>query len=166
MVATVLTASGITILVLLTGSAPWAVRGNLNHRIGVIAPWAIIAAGVLFGLLHFPNHPGDVILMLPYHVAVSAIYGGLTWATNSILPALVLHSVGDIVVLPRWWVTGRPEWQLSAVVPALVWDGGVDASFTTAVLVAAVLGGATAWSYRSVHARAVQPAGLVNIHVA
>lgn len=287
MVTTVLAASGITILVLLTGSVPWAVLGNLNQRIGVLAPWAlipmalylwayfgliggrwmtkgadirrtnlranhlpggiwlaalpagllgigailallvvvsrlvhlpagspiatpvgmpvatmlallvmqsvvagvteesafrgymqsivgrrfgvavaIIASGVLFGLLHFPNHPGDVLLMLPYYVAVSAMYGGLTWATDSILPALVLHSVGDIVVLTRWWATGRPEWQLSAAVPPLVWDGGADASFWVAVLVAAALGGAAAWSYRFVHARALQSASVAGVHAA
>ena len=46
--------------------------------------------------------------------------GGLTWAANSILPALVLHCAGDIVVLTRWWLTGRPEWQIGATTPPLV----------------------------------------------
>ena len=55
------------------------------------------------------SHPRDVLLMLPYYVAVSAVYGGLTWAADSILPALVLHSAGDVVVLTRWWAIGRPE---------------------------------------------------------
>ena len=119
---------------------------------------AVIASGVLFGLLHFPNHPGDVLLMLPYYVAVSAMYGGLTWATDSILPALVLHSVGDVVVLTRWWLTGRPEWQLSAVVPPLVWDSGIDASFAATVAVAAMLSIVAAWSYKSVRTRTLHSA--------
>ena len=34
--------------------------------------------------------------MLPYYVAVTAVYGGITAAANSILPALVLHTVGDV----------------------------------------------------------------------
>lgn len=128
----------------------------VGRRFGVVV--AVIANGVLFGLLHFPNHPGDVLLMLPYYVAVSAMYGGLTWATGSILPALVLHSVGDSVVLTRWWLTGRPEWQLNAVAPPLVWDSGVDASFAATVAVAAMLGIVTAWSYKSVHARTLHSA--------
>lgn len=282
MLATILAASGTTMLVLLSGSIPWAVLGNLNQRIAVLVPWAVIpmtlylwlyfgfiggrwmttgadgrranlranhvpgdvwltalpagllgigailallvvvsrlvhlpagspittpagmpgatmlallamqsvvagvteesafrgymqslvgrrfgvavaivAGGVLFGLLHFPNHPGDVLLMLPYYVAVSAVYGGLTWATNSVLPALVLHSVGDVVVLTRWWLTGRPEWQLGAVAPPLIWDQGVDASFAAAVAVAATLGGGTAWSYKAVRTRACRSAGAV-----
>ena len=67
--------------------------------------------------------------MLPYYIAVSAVYGGLTWAANSILPALVLHAVGDIVVLTRWWLTGRPGWQIGSVPPPLVWESGIDAHF-------------------------------------
>src|SRR6185436_6960421 len=64
---------------------------------------AVLVSGTLFGLLHFPTHPADVLWMLPYYIAVSAVYGGLTWAANSILPALVLHAAGDVGVLTRWW---------------------------------------------------------------
>lgn len=126
----------------------------VGRRFGVRV--AVLASGILFGLLHFPNHPSDVLTMLPYYVAVSAVYGGLTWAAGSVLPALVLHSVGDSVVLTRWWLTGRPEWQLSASAPPLVWDAGVDAAFAAAVAVAAGAGMATAWAYRGVHERTVQ----------
>ena len=111
---------------------------------------AILANGTLFGLLHFGNHPADVLLMLPYYIAVSAVYGGLTWAADSILPALVLHAAGDIVVLTRWWATGRPEWQVEAVPPPLVWDQGIDASFVLTALATLVLTAATTWAYRAV----------------
>ena len=85
-------------------------QGPIERRYGLAA--AILVNGTLFGLLHFPTHPADVLWMLPYYIAVSAVYGGLTWAANSILPALVLHVAGDVVVLTRWWLTGRPEWQI------------------------------------------------------
>ena len=62
----------------------------------------------------------------------------------------MLHSVGDIVVLARWWATGRPEWQLAATPPPLVWDSGVDASFAMAAAASIVLALATAWAYRRV----------------
>jgi len=116
----------------------------ISRRFGVTA--AILASGTLFGLLHFPNHPGDVVLMLPYYIAVSAMYGALTWAADSIWPALVLHSAGDVVVLTRWWLTGRPEWQLGAAPPPLVWESGIDASFAVTVLAAVLLASLTAWS--------------------
>jgi membrane protease YdiL (CAAX protease family) len=122
-------------------------QGMIERRHGLLV--AILASGTIFGLLHFGNHPRDVVLMLPYYVAVSAVYGGLTWAADSILPAVVLHSVGDIVVLTRWWLTGRPEWQIGDTVPPLVWDSGVDASFVLVGITAVLLSGLTALSYRA-----------------
>jgi membrane protease YdiL (CAAX protease family) len=120
-------------------------QSMIERRHGVIL--AVVANGILFGLLHFGNHPRDVLLMLPYYVAVSAVYGGLTWATDSILPAVVLHSVGDIVVLTRWWLTGKPEWLIGATEPSRVWDSGVDGAFLAAVIVAVVLAATTATAY-------------------
>ena len=112
---------------------------------------AIIVSGTLFGLLHFSNHPSDVLLMLPYYVAVSAVYGGLTWAADSILPALVLHAVGDTVVLTRWWLTGLPEWQVTATAPPLVQDSGIDVSFLLAAIAFVLLAFLTARAYGAVH---------------
>lgn len=113
---------------------------------------AILVNGVVFGLLHFSSHPRDVLLMLPYYVSVAAVYGGLTWAADSILPAIVLHAAGDIVVLIRWWATGRPEWQLSATQPLLVSENGLDTMFVITSLVAIALGALTIVSYRKVRA--------------
>ena len=105
-------------------------QGPLERRYGLAA--AILVSGTAFGLQHFPNHPADMLLMLPYYIAVSAVYGGLTWAANSILPALVLHSGGDVISLSRLWLTGRPEWQLLPSQPALVRETGIDAGFVFA----------------------------------
>jgi membrane protease YdiL (CAAX protease family) len=123
-------------------------QGPIERRYGLAV--AILVNGTLFGLLHFPTHPADVLWMLPYYVAVSAVYGGLTWAANSILPALVLHAVGDIVVLTRWWLTGRPEWQIGAELPPLVWDSGVDSHLVLAAIASAVLIPVTAVTYAAV----------------
>ena len=125
---------------------------------------AILANGTLFGLLHFSSHPADVFMMLPYYVAVSAVYGGLTWAANSILPALVLHAGGDVVVLTRWWLTGRPEWQIASTPPPLVWNEGLDAAFVLTVIAAIVLGALTVRSYiavRRLRAASLDAARLV-----
>ena len=111
---------------------------------------AILVNGTLFGLLHFSSHPRDVLLMLPYYIAVAAVYGGLTWAADSILPALVLHSAGDIVVLTRWWATGQPEWQLATTPPPLVWEHGIDAPFVLTAISSVVLALLTARAYQAV----------------
>lgn len=123
-------------------------QGMVARRHGLLP--AIVASGTLFGLLHFSSHPGDVVMMLPYYVAVSAVYGGLTWAADSILPAVVLHSAGDIVVLTRWWLTGRPEWQIGPVVPALVWEVGIDLPLFAATAASVVLGAVTVLLYLKV----------------
>lgn len=94
---------------------------------------AIITNGIWFGLLHFSSHPDHVLMMLPYYVAVATVYGVLTWATNSILPALVLHVVGDVVVLTRWWIVGLPEWQLTVQPLSPVGTNGIDIHFITAM---------------------------------
>ncbi len=120
-------------------------QGMIARRHGLLL--AIVANGTLFGLLHLSSHPADVVTMLPYYIAVSTVYGGLTWAADSILPAVVLHSVGDIVVLTRWWLTGRPEWQIGPVVPPLVWQSGIDMSMVAAAIATVVLGVTTALLY-------------------
>ena len=123
-------------------------QGPIERRYGLAA--AILVNGTLFGLLHFPTHPADVLWMLPYYLAVSAVYGALTWAANSILPALVLHVGGDIVVLTRWWLTGRPEWQIGPTLRPLVWESGADVHFVLSVLFSTVLVLATAVGYVAV----------------
>lgn len=123
-------------------------QGPIERRYGLAA--AILVNGTLFGLLHFPSHPADVLWMLPYYVAVSAVYGGLTWSANSILPALVLHAAGDVVVLTRWWLTGRPEWQIGSTVPPLVRESGADAHFVATAIASIALVPATAIAYRTV----------------
>jgi membrane protease YdiL (CAAX protease family) len=124
-------------------------QSMIERRYGVAA--AILVNGVVFGLLHFSNHPADVLTLLPYYVAVSAVYGGLTWAADSILPALVLHSVGDVVVLTRWWLTGLPEWQVSAASPPLVWGGGIDTSLVATTFAGVALVAVTGWAYTIIH---------------
>jgi membrane protease YdiL (CAAX protease family) len=123
-------------------------QGPIERRYGLAV--AVLVNGVLFGLLHFPTHPTDVLWMLPYYIAVSAVYGGLTWAANSILPALVLHAAGDIVVLTRWWLTGRPEWQIGPTLPPLLSESGIDAPFVLTSIVAVMLVAASAVAYRAV----------------
>ena len=123
-------------------------QSMIERKYGVTV--AIIVSGTLFGLVHFGNHPSDVFLMLPYYVAVSAVYGALTWAADSILPALVLHSVGDTVVLTRWWLTGLPEWQVGATTPSLVQDSGIDASFMLVAFAFILLAFLTARAYGAV----------------
>ena len=114
----------------------------IERRFGLAV--AIVINGTVFGLLHFANHPHHVVVMLPYYIAVSAVYSSVTSAADSILPALVLHAGGDVWSLTRLWTTGRPEWQIAA--PAsLVWDTGADTSFIIGIVMLLVFSAATWW---------------------
>jgi hypothetical protein len=85
------------------------------------------------------------------------VYGGLTWASNSILPALVLHSGGDVWSLGRLWLTGRPEYQLSSSQPALIRATGIDAGFLLAVGTLILLAVLTSWAYAAIHRLSSNP---------
>jgi membrane protease YdiL (CAAX protease family) len=109
---------------------------------------AVLASGLAFGFGHISHHPAAVVAMLPYYIAVSAVYGGLAYLTNSILPSLVLHAGGDVWSLTRLWTTGRPEWQLSPSPPPLVWQTGLDQSFMLSVFAFMAATFITLWAYR------------------
>ena len=52
--------------------------------------------GSLFGFAHF-THPEVTLVLMPYYLAVAAIYGTLAYLTNSIWPSVVLHAGGNIL---------------------------------------------------------------------
>ena len=115
----------------------------IERRFGLAA--AILVNGSVFGLLHFPNHPHHVLPMLPYYVAVAAVYSAVTFAADSILPSLVLHAAGDVWSLTRLWVTGTPEWQIDAQPPPLIWQAGVDPAFLIGVAALVLFSAVTCW---------------------
>ena len=95
----------------------------LERRFGL--PIAILITGTMFAVAHL-----DFTLILwPYYVAVAAIYGTVTYLTKSILPAVVLHTAGNLYSNLDLWLHGQAEWQASADPAALIWQNGTDASF-------------------------------------
>jgi len=130
-------------------------QGPIERRHGPSV--AILVNGSMFGLAHYNHHPASVFVMLPFYIGVAAVYGGLAYSTNSILPGLVLHAGGDVFSLTRLWTTGLADWQVSAASPALIWETGVDAAFVRSVVVFVLLGAAALWAYSAV-ARAAQAA--------
>jgi len=58
---------------------------------------ALIVTSFIFGLAHF-SHKEMTWGFLPYLMLVGAVYGGMAWLTNSILPGIVIHAFGDVWV--------------------------------------------------------------------
>jgi membrane protease YdiL (CAAX protease family) len=107
---------------------------------------AILLTGSLFGFAHF-THPEVGVVLLPFYIAVAAVYGTLAYVTDSTLPGIVLHAGGNMFSAFDLFARGRSEWQLSTEAPPLIWERGPDAAFwgnVTALLAVAAL---TVWAY-------------------
>ncbi len=107
---------------------------------------AIVVAGGLFGLMHF-THQEVTLVLLPYYMAVAAVYGALAHLTNSTLPSMVLHGGGNVFSLFDLFTRGRSEWQLSAAPNPLIWETGPDAPFLANTAALFVVGTAAVWAY-------------------
>jgi membrane protease YdiL (CAAX protease family) len=122
-------------------------QGPIERRHGPVV--ALLTTGLLFGLGHFTHHPTAILAMMPYYIYIAAVFGGLAWLTNSILPGLVVHAAGDVFSLTRLYTTGQPEWQMSSKPPPLIWESGPDGAFWGYLTAFILLGGATLWAYLS-----------------
>jgi membrane protease YdiL (CAAX protease family) len=121
-------------------------QGPIERRHGPVV--AILVTGSLFGLAHF-THPEVTLILMPYYLAVAAIYGALAYLTNSILPCVVLHATGNVLGGIELLARGRSEWQASSTPDPLIWETGTDASFGVSCVGLMVVGAAVVWAYRT-----------------
>lgn len=117
-------------------------QGPLERRYGPTA--AIVIVGIVFGLAH-ASHTYWSLALMPYYVAVAAVYGGLAYLTDSVLPSLVLHTGGD--ALDALMSLGGAG---NAVQQAAAQHGGATAGAALALnlIVLAATGAAALWAYR------------------
>ena len=142
----------VTVLSLLLMAAPVAgiveeaafrgyMQGPIERRYGLAV--AILITGTMFAVAHL-----DFTLILwPYYVAVAAIYGTVTYLTRSILPAVVLHTGGNIYSNIDLWLHGQAEWQASSRPTGLIWKTGVDRSLGISSLALVIVAAAMVWAY-------------------
>lgn len=117
-------------------------QGPIERRHGLVV--GILITGTIFALVHLDFTP----VLWPYYIAVSAVYGTLTSLTNSVWPAVVLHTGGNVYSNIDLLLHGRADWQASAASTRLVWETGVDLAFMqlmAALLVSIV---AMLWAYK------------------
>ena len=136
-------------------------QGPIERSHGPVV--AILVTGSVFGFAHF-THPEVTLILMPYYLAVAAIYGALAYLTNSILPSVVLHAGGNILSAIGLFAGGRAEWQASSSPAPLIWDTGTDASFWISCVAAVTVGAAAVWAYAAlaeVARKASQRAALI-----
>ena len=107
---------------------------------------AILVTGLLFGFVHF-THPEVTLVLLPYYAAIAAVYGTIAHLTDSILPGLVLHAIGNVFYFMQLLGAGRADWQTAPTPVPLIWTTGADASFWISCALAAVVASAAIWSF-------------------
>ena len=120
-------------LILLVGTIPRNLLFLANLRVLASVPWAV---------------PVTAVYLWLFWMAVAALYGTVTALTDSILPAMVLHTTGNLYSNFDRWLHGRSDWQAPANQSPLVWSTGADTAFwqslawfvlTTAALVWAMV---------------------------
>lgn len=123
-----------TVLALLVMAAPVAgiveesafrgyMQGPIERRYGLFV--AVLVTGTMFAVAHL-----DFTLVLwPYYLAVAAIYSTVTRLADSILPAIVLHTAGNVYSNLDLWLHGHAEWQAPSGSNALIRQTGIDAPF-------------------------------------
>jgi membrane protease YdiL (CAAX protease family) len=116
----------------------------IERRYGPVV--AILITGSVFGFAHF-QHPEIGLVLLPYYLAVSAVYGALAYLTDSIFPSMVLHAGGNMVSVFDLFARGRSEWQLSTTPRPLVWQSGPDAAFLANLAGLLVVGTLAVFAY-------------------
>jgi membrane protease YdiL (CAAX protease family) len=115
---------------------------------------AILVTGTLFGFAHF-THPEVTLVLLPYYLAVAAVYGALAYFTDSTLPSMALHIGGNAFSALDFMTRGRSEWHLSVTPKPLIWQAGPDAPFWANLAAFVVVGAAAIWAYAAL-SRAAQ----------
>jgi membrane protease YdiL (CAAX protease family) len=126
-----------TVLALLLMAAPVAgvieeaafrgyMQGPIERRHGLVV--AILITGTMFAIAHLDF----TWILWPYYVAVVALFGAITSRTGSILPAVVLHTAGNLYSNLDLWRHGRAEWQAASGAAGLIWKTGPNSAFWTA----------------------------------
>src|SRR5262249_59380032 len=117
-IATILVASAAIAGIVEEASFRGYMQGPIEREHG--APVAILVTGTMFAVAHLDFTP----VLWPYYVAVAALYGTVAYLTNSILPAIVLHTAGNLYSNFDLWLHGQAEWQGPAAAAARLWDNG------------------------------------------
>ena len=93
---------------------------------------AILVSAIFFTLLHL-NKGWATIGMVPIVLGAGGLLGAMAWASRSLIPCIIGHTLMDIGLFAYWWTqiagtfTGRPIGQT-----------GIDAPFLAAAAIFAV----------------------------
>jgi membrane protease YdiL (CAAX protease family) len=103
-----------------------AFRGYLQKSLE--DAYGIVPALILTGIAFWYAHADKVTAShLPFHLAVSVLLGTATYLTRSLLPAIVGHVLGDVLLLPAY-IYHHPDVVWSLLTARPVWEGHATAT--------------------------------------
>jgi membrane protease YdiL (CAAX protease family) len=90
----------------------------LEDAYGIVP--AVLIVGTMFWVAHLDH--GITITHLPFQMSASIALGLLVYFTRSLIPAMIAHSAGDILLQPAY-LFRHPEFVWKALSARPVWDG-------------------------------------------
>lgn len=126
------------------GSFRGYMQGPIERRHGPVV--AILVTGTVFTFVH-ATHSYFALTLFPFYLAAAAMYGGLAYATNSILPGVFLHAGLNLITAMQTLTTGRAEWLDTPQPKPTVWEAGPDLMFGVSVIGTLITGAATIAAY-------------------
>jgi len=104
-----------------------ALRGYLQKPLE--DAYGIAPALILTGIAFWYAHADKVTLThLPFHLVVSILLGLSVYLTNSLLPGIIGHALGDALLLPAY-VFKKPAFIWSALTARPLWTGNIAPTF-------------------------------------
>src|SRR6266513_5892982 len=123
----------LSIVVIAAVSEEIAFRGYmqkpLEEAYGIVP--AILIVGIMFWIAHLDH--GITITHLPFQMSASIALGLLAYLTRSLIPAMIAHGAGDIVLQPAY-LFRHPEFVWKALSARPIWEG-VASTFLQKLLV-------------------------------
>src|SRR5438552_4898505 len=101
----------------------------LEEAYGIVP--AILIVGIMFWIAHLDH--GITITHLPFQMSASIALGLLAYLTRSLIPAMIAHGAGDIVLQPAY-LFRHPEFVWKALSAHPIWKG-VASTFLQKLLV-------------------------------
>jgi len=112
----------------------------IEQRYGPVTASSIVAA--VFAFWHFSHGVGPTVPRLPYYFAISFVYSGVAYLSNSLLPVVAIHTCGDALEFLLVWLRGTPQQR------PLVWQAGTDVAFWAELGLGVFLGILAAGAFR------------------
>jgi membrane protease YdiL (CAAX protease family) len=81
---------------------------------------AVLIVGVMFWVAHLDH--GISVTHLPFHISASIALGLLAYLTRSLVPAMIAHGVGDLLLVPAYFFR-EPEFVWKALSARPIWEG-------------------------------------------